>query len=227
MSASSPRPVVISPSMLAADPARLGEEAVEAEKAGADRIHWDVMDGVFVPNLTFGPGIVAALRDHVDIPFEAHLMVAKPDELAPMYVEAGCSTVMIHAEGAIHLHRALANIRSLGARSGVVLNPHTPASALRHVLHQLDHVLVMTVNPGFGGQAYIPLTDKIEELRAMVVDGGHDIDIEVDGGIDADTIGECAAAGANVFVSGSALFAYDDLATGVAELRAAAESAQG
>lgn len=221
------RPIEISPSVLPADFARLGEECVDLEKAGSDRIHWDVMDGVFVPNLTMGPDVVASIRGHVTIPFEAHLMVVKPDELAPLYVDAGCSTVMIHVEACTHLHRSLANIRALGARSGVVLNPHTPANTIAHVLDVTDHILVMTVNPGFGGQAYIPLTGKIAEIAAMVAAGGHDIDIEVDGGISADTIGECAAAGANVFVSGSALFRYDDRAAGVAELKAAAEAARG
>lgn len=221
------RPIEISPSVLPADFARLGEECVDLEKAGCDRIHWDVMDGVFVPNLTIGPDVVAAVRAHVTIPFEAHLMVVKPDELAPLYVDAGCATVMVHAEACTHLHRSLANIRSLGARSGVVLNPHTPASVVAHVLDVTDHILVMTVNPGFGGQAYIPLTPKIAEIAEMVEASGHAIDIEVDGGIDADTIGECAAAGANVFVSGSALFRYDDRAAGVAELKAAAEAARG
>jgi ribulose-phosphate 3-epimerase len=220
------RPIEIAPSVLPADFSRLGEECVDLEKAGVDRIHWDVMDGVFVPNLTMGPDIVKSLRGHLTIGFEAHLMVVTPDELAPRYIAAGCSTVMVHVEACTHLHRSLNNIRNLGARSGVVLNPATPANAIRHVLDQTDHVLVMTVNPGFGGQAYIPLTDKIAEIKAMVDSGGHDIDIEVDGGISADTIGECAAAGANVFVSGSALFKYEDRAAGVAELKAVAEAAR-
>lgn len=220
------RPIEIAPSILPADFARLGEECVDLEKAGADRIHWDVMDGVFVPNITIGPDVVKSIRPHLSIHFEAHLMVMKPDEIAPLYVEAGCETVMVHAEACTHLHRSLNNIRTLGARSGVVLNPHTPATAIHHVLDQTDHILVMTVNPGFGGQAYIPLLDKITELRSMVQHGGHDIDIEIDGGISAATIGECAAAGANVFVSGSALFKYDDRAEGIAELTSLAEQAQ-
>ncbi len=195
--------------------------------AGADRIHWDVMDGVFVPNLTIGPAIVKSCRSHVELPFEAHLMVVNADELAKLFVDAGCETVMLHAEACPHLHRSLANLRAIGARSGVVLNPHTPAGVLAHVLDQTDHILIMTVNPGFGGQKYIPLTDKIAEVKAMVDAGGHDIDIEIDGGISADTIGECAAAGANVFVSGSALFRYEDRAAGVAELKAIAEAARG
>lgn len=220
------RSIEISPSILPADFARLGEECVDLEKAGADRIHWDVMDGVFVPNITVGPDVVKSIRPHLTIHFEAHLMVMKPDEIAPLYIEAGCSTVMIHAEASTHLHRSLNNIRQLGARSGVVLNPSTPASAIRHVLDQTDHVLVMTVNPGFGGQSYIPLLDKIQEIKAMIDAGGHDIDIEIDGGISATTIGECAAAGANVFVSGSALFKYDDKAEGIAELTRVAEEAR-
>lgn len=220
------RPIEIAPSILPADFARLGEECIDLEKAGADRIHWDVMDGVFVPNITVGPDVVKSIRPHLTIHFEAHLMVVRPDEIAPLYVEAGCETVMVHAEACTHLHRSLSNIRKLGARSGVVLNPHTPASTIRHVLDQTDHILVMTVNPGFGGQTYIPLLDKIGELRAMVDAGGHAIDIEIDGGISATTIGECAAAGANVFVSGSALFKYDDRAEGVRELRSLAEQAR-
>jgi ribulose-phosphate 3-epimerase len=220
------RPIQIAPSVLPADFSRLGEECVDLEKAGADRIHWDVMDGVFVPNITVGPDIVKSIRGHLTIGFEAHLMVIRPDEIAPLYIDAGCSTVMVHAEACTHLHRSLHHIRDLGARSGVVLNPHTPASAVRHVLDQTDHILVMTVNPGFGGQAYIPLLDKIAELKALVDAGDHDIDIEIDGGISAATIGECAAAGANLFVSGSALFNYGDKAEGIAELRSLAETAQ-
>ena len=220
------RSVEIAPSILPADFARLGEECIDLEKAGADRIHWDVMDGVFVPNITVGPDVVRSIRPLLSIHFEAHLMVVKPDEIAPLYIEAGCETVMVHVEACTHLHRSLGNIRTEGARSGVVLNPHTPAAAVRHVLDQTDHILVMTVNPGFGGQAYIPLLDKIRELKAMVDASGYEIDIEIDGGISATTIGECAEAGANVFVSGSALFAYDDRAAGVAELRSAAEAAR-
>ena len=189
-------PIEISPSVLPADFARLGEECVALEAAGCDRIHWDVMDGVFVPNLTIGPDIVRSIRPHVSIPFEAHLMVVRPDEMAPLYVDAGCETVMVHAEACTHLHRTLATIRGLGARSGVVLNPHTPADVIAHVLDVTDHVLIMTVNPGFGGQRYIPLVDKIATVGAMVAASGNPIDIEVDGGIDADTIGPCAAAGA-------------------------------
>jgi ribulose-phosphate 3-epimerase len=165
------------------------------------------MDGVFVPNLTFGPDVIASIRSHLTIPFEAHLMVVNPDDLAHRYVEAGCSTVMVHVEACTHLHRSLAAIRDLGARSGAVLNPHTPASSISHVLDQLDQVLVMSVNPGFGGQAYIASMEaKVAEIATMIDTGGFDIDIEVDGGIGETTIGPMAAAGANVFVSGSALF---------------------
>lgn len=221
------RSIQIAPSVLPADFARLGEECAALEDAGADRIHWDVMDGVFVPNLTIGPDIVRSIRPHCTIPFEAHLMVVNPDELAAMYVDAGCELVMVHAEACTHLHRSLAAIRGLGARAGVVLNPHTPAGILAHVLDVTDQVLVMTVNPGYGGQAYIPLTGKIAEIAAMIRSGGHSIDIEVDGGISAATVGECSAAGASVFVSGSALFDYDDRSAGVAELRSLAQQAAG
>ena len=220
------RPIEISPSVLPADFARLGDEIAALEAAGCDRIHWDVMDGVFVPNLTIGPDIVKSCRSFADIMFEAHLMVVNADEMAPLYVDAGCEVVMVHAEACTHLHRSLDNIQKLGAKSGVVLNPHTPADTIQHVLDVTDHVLIMTVNPGFGGQTYIPLVAKIEAVKRMVDAGGHDIDIEVDGGINAETIKECAAAGANVFVSGSALFRYDDRAAGVAELRGNAETAR-
>ena len=227
------RPIEISPSLLPADFARLGEECVDLEKAGAHRLHWDVMDGVFVPNLTMGPDVVAAIRPHVTIPFEAHLMVVRPDELAPRYVEAGCSTVMVHVETCEHLHRSLAAIRDLGARAGVVLNPHTPAVMIRHVFDLLDHILVMTVNPGFGGQTHLAtMAPKVAEIDAMiaahVAAGGHEIDLEVDGGIDEATIGPMAAAGANVFVSGSALFRHPDGAdAAIAAFTTAAEAARG
>jgi ribulose-phosphate 3-epimerase len=223
------RPFEIAPSVLPADFARLGEEVAALEAAGCDRIQWDVMDGRFVPNLTFGPDVIAACRPHATIPFEAHLMVEAPDGLAPRYVEAGCELLIVHAEACLHLHRTLGHIRTLGARSAVALNPATPASAVAHVLDLVDLVLVMTVNPGFGGQDYIATMEpKVAEVRRMVLEGGHDVDVEVDGGIGPATISGAAAAGANVLVAGSAL--YRDpagLAHAVTELRALAEATRG
>ena len=221
------RPILIAPSVLPADFSRLGEECVALEKAGVDRIQWDVMDGVFVPNLTFGPDVIASIRPHVSVPFEAHLMVVEPDRLLPRYVEAGCELVIVHAEACTHLHRTLAGIRELGASPAVALNPATPVSAVAHVLDLLDLVLVMSVNPGFGGQAYIgTMEPKVAELRRLIVEGGHDVDIEVDGGIGAGTVAGVAAAGANVLVSGSALYRDPEgLEHAVADLRARAISA--
>jgi ribulose-phosphate 3-epimerase len=222
------RPIAIAPSVLPADFARLGEECVDLEKAGVDRIQFDVMDGVFVPNLTFGPDVIAACRPHVSVPFEAHLMVVGPDELIHRYVEAGCEIVIVHAEACTHLHRTLARIRDLGARAGVALNPHTPAVSVTNVLDMVDLVLVMTVNPGFGGQSYIATMEpKITEVKTMVDTAGLPIDIEVDGGIGPATVAGAAAAGANVLVSGSAL--YNDpegLGHAVSDLRARAEAAR-
>ena len=220
------RLIEIAPSVLPADFARLGEECETLQAAGADRIHWDVMDGVFVPNITFGPDVVRCIRERLSISFEAHLMVVNADEFAPLFVAAGCDTVLVHVETCPHLHRSLSNIRELGARAGVVLNPHTTANSISHVLAQIDQVLIMTVNPGFGGQDYIPLLSKIADVKALVDASGFDIDIEVDGGISASNIAECAAAGANVFVSGSALFKYHDRSAGIAELRSLAETAR-
>jgi ribulose-phosphate 3-epimerase len=222
----SDRPIEIAPSVLPADFARLGEEVAALEAAGVDRIQWDVMDGRFVPNLTFGPDVIAACRPHASVMFEAHLMVEEPDELAPRYVEAGCELLIVHAEACRHLHRSLGRIEELGARAAVALNPSTPASAVRHVLDLVDLVLVMTVNPGFGGQAYIATMEpKVAEVRRMVLEGGHDVDVEVDGGIAPATIQGAAAAGANVLVAGSALFRDPDgLAHAVAELRDLAEA---
>lgn len=224
---STPRPVAIVPSVLPADFSRLGEECAALEKAGVDRIQWDVMDGQFVPNLTMGPDIIAACRPHVAVPFEAHLMVETPDELLPRYVEAGCELLIVHAEACTHLHRTLGHIRECGAGAAVALNPATPVSAVQHVLDLVDMVLVMTVNPGFGGQAYIATMEpKIAELRRLVVAGGHDVDIEVDGGIGPDTVSGAAAAGANVLVAGSALFRDPDgLGHAVTDLRDRAEIA--
>jgi ribulose-phosphate 3-epimerase len=220
------RPFEIAPSVLPADFAQLGEEVASLEAAGVDRIQWDVMDGRFVPNLTFGPDVIAACRPHATIPFEAHLMVEDPDELAPRYVEAGCQMLIVHAEACRHLHRTLGHIRSLGAQPAVAVNPATPVSALAHVLDLVDLVLVMTVNPGFGGQDYIATMEpKVAEVRRMVLEGGHDVDVEVDGGIGPATIAGAAAAGANVLVAGSALYRDPEgLGHAVTELRALAEA---
>jgi ribulose-phosphate 3-epimerase len=220
------RPFEIAPSVLPADFAKLGEEVAALQAAGCDRIQFDVMDGRFVPNLTFGPDVIAACRPHATIPFEAHLMVEEPDELAPRYVEAGCELLIVHAEACRHLHRTLGHLRSLGARPAVALNPATPAAALEHVLDLVDLVLVMTVNPGFGGQDYIATMEpKIAEVRRMILEGGHDVDLEIDGGVSPRTVAGAAAAGANVLVAGSALFRDPDgLAHAVTELRSLAEA---
>jgi ribulose-phosphate 3-epimerase len=222
-----PRPIQIAPSVLPADFARLGEEVAALEAAGVDLIQWDVMDGQFVPNLTFGPAVIAAARSHTSLPFEAHLMVESPDMMAADYVEAGCSRLIVHAEACTHLHRTLANIATLGAAPAVALNPATPASAISHVLDLVDLVLVMTVNPGFGGQSYIETMEpKIAEIRRMIEVGGHDVDLEVDGGIGPTTIAGAAVAGANVLVAGSALYRDPEgLAHAVDDLRARAVAA--
>jgi ribulose-phosphate 3-epimerase len=223
------RPVLIAPSVLPADFARLGDEVAALEAAGVDLIQWDVMDGQFVPNLTFGPDVIAAARSHTALPFEAHLMVLTPDAMAAQYVDAGCSRLIVHVEACPHLHRTLAAINDLGAGAAVALNPATPASAVAHVLDLVDLVLVMTVNPGFGGQAYIPTMEpKIAEIRAMIDAAGltESVDLEVDGGIGPATIAGAAAAGANVLVAGSALYKDPEgLAHAVADLRARATRA--
>jgi ribulose-phosphate 3-epimerase len=221
------RPILVVPSVLPVDLSRLGEECEALEAAGVDRIQWDVMDGRFVPNLTFGPDVIASVRDRVEVPFEAHLMVEEPERLASRYVDAGCATLIVHAEACRHLHRVLGQLRELGASPAVALNPATPVDAVRHVLDLVDLVLVMTVNPGFGGQAYLAsMEPKVAELRRLVVDAGLDVDVEVDGGVGPDTVAGAAAAGANVLVAGTALFRDPDgLDHAVADLRARAEAA--
>ena len=225
----SDRPVQIIPSVLPADFSRFGEECAALEEAGVDRIQFDVMDGQFVPNLTFGPDVIKAVRPYTKVPFEAHLMVETPDVLNPLYVEAGCEMLIVHAEACSHLHRTLANIRELGASPAVALNPGTPASAVANVLDLVDLVLVMTVNPGFGGQTYIETMEpKIAEVKAMIDAGGYDVDIEVDGGIGPATIAGAAAAGANYFIAGSALYRDPEgLAHAVDDLRERAHAARG
>ena len=221
--------IEIAPSVLPADFARLGEEVAALEAAGVDRIQWDVMDGQFVPNLTFGPDVIAATRRHTTLPFEAHLMVLTPDNMAAQYVEAGCERLIVHAEACTHLHRTLGHIASLGAKASVALNPSTPVAEVAHVLDLVDMVLIMTVNPGFGGQQYIATMEpKIRELRAMIAAAGltDAVDVEVDGGIGPSTVAAAAAAGANILVAGSALYRDPQgLAHAVAGLRARAEVA--
>lgn len=224
-------PIQIVPSVLPCDFARLGAEIEALDAAGVDHFQWDVMDGQFVPNLTFGPDVIAAARKHTTKPFEAHLMVLTPDVLAARYVEAGCSRLIVHVEACPHLHRTLGNIASMGANAAVALNPHTPISEVEHVLDLVDMVLVMTVNPGFGGQSYIAsMEPKIAELRALIERRGltNRVNIEVDGGIGPNTIEGAVAAGANVLIAGTALFRYSEgLEFAVSDLRTKALAARG
>lgn len=205
-------------SVLPADFSELGQEVTRLEKAGVDRIQWDVMDGRFVPNLTFGPDVISANRGLVSMGFEAHLMVDDPDSMLSRWVDAGCEIVIVHAEATRHLHRTLGAIADLGARAGVALNPATPLQAITDVLDLVDLLLVMTVNPGFGGQRYLSSMErKIAAARAEIDARGLDIELEVDGGIGGATIGAAARAGADVFCAGSALLNGD----GTLEERAA------
>ncbi len=221
--------IEIAPSVLPADFARLGAEVAALEAAGVDRIQWDVMDGQFVPNLTFGPDVIAAARPFASVPFEAHLMVLNAERMAEAYVQAGCQRLIVHVEACSHLHRTLARIASLGATAAVALNPATPAGAIAHVLDLVDLVLVMTVNPGFGGQKYIATMEgKVHEVRTMLDAAGlAQVDVEVDGGVGPDTVAGAVRAGANVLVAGSALYRDPKgLTHAVADLRKRAERAR-
>jgi ribulose-phosphate 3-epimerase len=216
----------IAPSILSADFARLGEEVRAVEEAGADWIHVDVMDGRFVPNITIGPLVVEAVRRATDLPLDVHLMIEQPERYVGDFVKAGAATVSVHTEACPHLHRTIAQIREAGARASVALNPATPAVAVDPVLADVDQVLVMTVNPGFGGQKFIESSlSKIETLRGWIRERSLAVDIEVDGGVGAETIGRVARAGANVFVAGTAVFGASEYVTAIAGLREAASKA--
>jgi ribulose-phosphate 3-epimerase len=214
------RPVRIAPSLLAADFARLGEEVRAIEAAGADWLHLDIMDGHFVPNISFGPGLVKALRKHSAMPFDVHLMIAPADPYLAAFAEAGADWISLHPEAGPHLHRSLQTIRALGKKAGVVLNPATPAAAVEPVLDLCDLVLVMSVNPGFGGQSFIrSQLAKIAALRAMIEASGRDIALQVDGGVTAETARDCIEAGADVLVAGTAVFGKPDYRAAIAAIR--------
>jgi len=210
----------IAPSILSADFTRLGEEIKAVEKAGADYIHIDVMDGHFVPNITIGPMIVRAIRRITELPLDVHLMILQPDLFIDEFAEAGADIISVHAEALIHLHRTIQYIRGKGVRPAVSLNPATPLDVLKYILEDLDMVVLMTVNPGFENQEFIPeVIPKLKKLREMVEKAGLNIDIEVDGGISPETIGRVASAGANVFVAGSAVFYTKDYAKTIQLMR--------
>lgn len=215
--------IKIAPSILSADFSRLGDEVRRAEEAGADMIHLDIMDGHFVPNLTFGPLIVKAIRDYTKLPFYVHLMVERPEDYIEKVVEAGGDLIIVHVEACIHLQRVLSMIRDFGVKSGVALNPATPLTTIEYVLDDLDLILIMSVNPGFGGQEFIPSTlPKIRRARRKLVKRGLEMEIAVDGGVNVETAPKIVEAGADVLVAGTAVFGKPDLKKAIQELREAA-----
>ncbi len=212
----------IAPSILSADFTRLGEEIRLVQEAGADLIHVDVMDGHFVPNITIGPLIVEAAKRATDLPLDVHLMITDPDNYVDEFAKAGADSITVHCEAVAHVHRSIQRVRLAGARAAVSLNPATPLEMLEYILDDVDMVLLMSVNPGFGGQAFIPSAlTKIERLRRMIDDRGLDVEIEVDGGVGPDNIGKIHAAGADVFVAGSAIFMSEDYGKTIGRMREA------
>lgn len=208
--------IKLAPSILAADFARLLEDVKKVENAGCEYLHIDVMDGHFVPNITLGPGIVKSLRKDVSMVFDAHLMIENPDLYIKDFVDAGCDLIVVHQEACTHLHRTIQNIKSYGIKAGVALNPATSIESIKHVLSEVDMVLIMTVNPGFGGQSFIEgMIPKIEELKGIIDSKGLNVDIQVDGGIKPSNVDKVVKAGANIIVAGSAIFNSEDIPTTV------------
>ncbi|MEY2191273.1 ribulose-phosphate 3-epimerase [Neobacillus sp. BF23-41] len=212
--------VKIAPSILSADFSKLGEEIIAVEKGGADYIHVDVMDGHFVPNITIGPLIVEAIRPITKLPLDVHLMIDNPDQYIEAFAKAGADFITVHVEACRHLHRTVQNIKSFGIKAGVVLNPATPVESIQHIIGDIDMVLLMSVNPGFGGQKFIPeVLPKIRKVKEMAEQKGLDIEIEIDGGVNSETAKLCMEAGANVLVAGSAIYNEEDYAKAISQIR--------
>lgn len=218
--------IKIAPSILAANFSKLAEEVRDVEQAGAELIHIDVMDGHFVPNITMGPIVVEALRPVTNLPLDVHLMIENPDQYIESFANAGADYITVHVEACPHLHRTIQLIRSFGVKPGVVLNPHTPIESIQHVLEDIDMVLFMTVNPGFGGQKFIhSVVPKVKQLSTIIKEKGLNIEIEIDGGINAETIIPCAEAGATIFVAGSAIYNQNDRSKALQDIKEAGERA--